>query len=143
MAMHDLPLTVDNKRVTSRIDVKRGTILLVEDRTELLELMRKSLELAGYAVSPSTSGDQAKDIFLDSGPYDLLITDIWLPGVLQGARLAADLRELHSDLQIVFVSGYVGHAFDGLSTLADVPLLTKPVSRSQLLTAVEDALSRN
>ena len=141
MARQASPLAVENKTGPPRNRANRGRILLVEDRIELLELTQKSLELAGYRVVPSPSGDRAKDIFLESGPYDLLVTDICLPGVLQGARLAADLRELHSDLRIIFVSGHASDAFDGLNSLADFPLLRKPVSRGQLLTAVEDALS--
>ncbi len=118
----------------------RGSVLLVEDCGELLALMRKHLEWAGYSVVTATNGDLAKEIFVATGPYDYLVSDIHLPGVLQGTSLAAQLVDLHSDIQVIFVTGHATtDAFETANSLTDVPLLKKPISRGGLLDVIEQA----
>ena len=72
---------------------------------------------------------------------DLLLTDIVMPGTLQGTQLARALRDWVSDLPVVFMSGYASEATvhgNGLKP-SDVRLM-KPVSSLDLLSAVSKAL---
>ena len=72
---------------------------------------------------------------------DLLVTDIVMPGALQGIQLARALRERHPDLPVVFLSGYASEAtVHGNGLRPEDIRLMKPVRRTDLLTAVEKAL---
>ncbi len=117
------------------------TVLVVEDEPELLELLVTSLSNAGYNVVAASSGDEAFDIFQRSPGFDLLLTDIVMPGTLQGTSLSRALRELNPDLPAVFMSGYASEAtVHGNGLRPEDIRLMKPVTRSALLAALETAL---
>ena len=74
--------------------------------------------------------------------FDVLLTDIVMPGTLQGTTLARFLRERRPDLPVVFMSGYAREATvhgNGLHP-EDVRLM-KPVSRADLIKAIETVLA--
>ncbi|MEO9895573.1 MAG: response regulator, partial [Paracoccaceae bacterium] len=73
---------------------------------------------------------------------DLLITDVVMPGTLQGPALAKEIRSINPDLPCIFLSGYASEATvhgNGLKP-SDIRLM-KPVSRDDLLNAVLQAMS--
>nr|WP_180287489.1 PAS domain S-box protein [Puniceibacterium antarcticum] len=119
--------------------IRRSRILLVEDQEELLALFRKILETAGYDVTPANSADLAFAIFEKDPTFDLVLTDIVMPGQLQGPSLATACREIRPDAPFIFMSGYAGDATvsgDGL-TAEDMRLM-KPVSSAALLKAIRE-----
>ncbi|GHA63045.1 hypothetical protein GCM10008927_30540 [Amylibacter ulvae] len=120
-----------------------GKILVVEDEPEVLRVIVANLTNAGYAVTQASSGDQAKEIF-DANPYfDLLLTDIVMPGNLQGTTLARAIREDHPDLPVVFMSGYASEAtVHGNGLRPEDIRLMKPVGRAKLFAAIEKLLAR-
>ncbi len=72
---------------------------------------------------------------------DLLVTDIVMPGALQGLQLARALRKRHPDLPVMFLSGYAREAtLQGNGMRPEDIRLMKPVRRADLLAAVEKAL---
>jgi CheY-like chemotaxis protein len=74
--------------------------------------------------------------------FDLLVTDIVMPGDLQGTHLAQALRDQKPDLPIVFMSGYASEAtVHGNGLRPEDIRLMKPVPRTELLAAVERALA--
>ncbi len=116
-------------------------ILLAEDEPAVLDVLTAHLSRAGYSVTPAPSGDAALEIWKSTDDFDLLITDIVMPGTLQGTHLAKELRALRTDLPVVFLSGYANEAMvhgNGLRS-EDIRLM-KPVRRADLLAAVETAL---
>jgi signal transduction histidine kinase/CheY-like chemotaxis protein len=118
-------------------------ILVVEDEAEVLRVLIRVLESVGYGVTSATSGDEALDLFKSGGGFDLLMTDVVMPGELQGPALARSIREIDPDLPCIFLSGYAAEATvhgNGLKP-ADIRLM-KPVSRLDLLRAVSKALAR-
>ena len=122
-------------------DDKNSTILLVEDNAEVLETIRTTLLKKGYRVLTAISGDAAREVFEEEPGIDLLLTDIVMPGELQGTTLATALRELRPDLPVVFMSGYAREATvhgNGLRP-QDIRLM-KPVRREDLLRALDKAL---
>ncbi len=122
---------------------KNATILLVEDNVKVLETIRAALQRASYQVLTAISGDVALAAFEEEPRVDLLLTDIVMPGELQGTTLARSQRDLRPDLPVVFMSGYAreatvhGHG-NGLRP-QDIRLM-KPVRREDLLRALEKAL---
>ena len=123
---------------------KRATILLVEDNLDVLEAIRKALAISGYHVVAAASGDEARKIFDQHPGIDLLLTDIVMPGELQGTTLAKALRGLRPELPVVFMSGYASEATVHGNGLRSKDIrLSKPVRRADLLRAVDRALEQN
>jgi DNA-binding response OmpR family regulator len=82
-------------------DVK---VLLVEDEPLLREVVAGILEDAGYDVTATCTGDEAV-ILLNEDLFSILLTDITIPGQIDGIGLAEHAREIHPGLPVVFVSG--------------------------------------
>jgi signal transduction histidine kinase/CheY-like chemotaxis protein len=120
---------------------KNTTILLVEDNAQVLDAICTALQKTGYRVLTAISGDSAREIFEVEPGIDLLVTDIVMPGELQGTTLAKALRNLRPDLPVVFMSGYASEAtVHGNGLRAQDIRLMKPVRREDLLRAVDKAL---
>ena len=118
-------------------------ILVAEDEPDVLNVVVAVLGRAGYDVVPAHSGDEAKAIFDADPGFDLLLTDIVMPGLLQGTTLSKVLREIEPALPVVFMSGYASEATvhgNGLRP-TDIRLM-KPVRRVDLLAAIERALAQ-
>ncbi|PVA06666.1 response regulator [Thalassorhabdomicrobium marinisediminis] len=117
-------------------------ILLVEDDRQVLATMRSILTRQGFRVSTATTGDEALALVPRIDRIDLLLTDIVMPGMLQGGDLVAALKRDRPDLPVVMMSGYFD-AGSGTGPRADATgaHLVKPVKRQELLRAVAQALS--
>lgn len=127
------------------LPVERGgtTVLLVEDNADVLKLLRSMLTKAGYRVLTANSGDEALNVFEAGAGVDLVLTDIVMPGELQGTTLAKVLRAKRPDLPFVFMSGYASEATvhgNGLQP-NDIRLM-KPIQRGDLLRAMHKATKR-
>ncbi|MGH1414360.1 MAG: PAS domain-containing protein [Pelagimonas sp.] len=119
----------------------RHRILVAEDNPDVAKLLEATLTAAGFQVTLAESGDHAKEIYLNDGAFDVLLTDIVMPGQLQGPGLAQELRKIRSDLPIVFLSGYANEAkVHGNGLRREDIRLVKPVRRSDLLVAINRAL---
>ncbi|MEH6741810.1 MAG: response regulator, partial [Sulfitobacter sp.] len=87
--------------------------------------------------------DEAFEVFKTFGPFDLLLTDVVMPGELLGPALAKAVRQIDPELPCIFLSGYASEATvhgNGLRP-SDIRLM-KPVSRTDLLHAVSKAISK-
>jgi PAS domain S-box-containing protein len=118
-----------------------GRILVAEDEHAVRAAIVTMLERAGYLVTQTASGDEAYSVFSKDPTFDLLLTDIVMPGKLQGTHLAQKIRHKWPDLPIVFMSGYASDAHmncDGVK--AGDTRLMKPVRRADLLAALAKAL---
>ncbi|ASJ72832.1 Blue-light-activated protein [Granulosicoccus antarcticus IMCC3135] len=116
-------------------------ILLVEDDENIREVQLAMLERGGYRVVTANSGDAALDIFNADSAFDLIVTDIVMPGELQGTTLASKVRETNLQIPFIFMSGYAAEATvhgNGLRP-KDIRLM-KPVPMSSLLNSVAAAL---
>lgn len=116
-------------------------ILVAEDQIEVLGVVVRVLKGAGYDVDAASSGDDALQLFANGAHYDLLVTDVVMPGTLNGPELARACREIRHNLPVIFMSGYASEATvhgNGLR-VSDVRLM-KPVPKSELLSAVASSL---
>jgi signal transduction histidine kinase len=114
------------------------TVLVVEDEEPLRRAIGRMLERAGFLVSEAPDGATALDVHRDSN-FDVLLTDVVMPGGVTGVGVADGFRRRHPDLPVVFVTGYSDdildpERLDGIRTTS----LTKPFSEAELL----DVLAR-
>lgn len=113
------PITDTSREVTIEKPVeaceqpaRQQRLLLVEDTSELLEVMTIALEQSGYLVTSATTADKALQCYQACVEgFDLLITDLSMPGKLQGVSLAEILRKSNPQLPVIFISGFTDSGF--------------------------------
>jgi CheY-like chemotaxis protein/PAS domain-containing protein len=117
-------------------------ILFVEDNEPLQAAVSELLEAMSHQVTTVSSGEQALERADDVAAFDLLLTDIRLPG-MSGHDLARQLRDRHPALRIIFASGY-GRATVPAATVGveGALMLHKPYTRDVLAQAIARALQR-
>jgi PAS domain S-box-containing protein len=114
-----------------------GTVLVVDDEVDLLEIAVAYLEDMGYRALHATDGARALEVLTREPGIDLLITDVMMPGGMNGVELARKVRELKPDVKIIYSSGFPSEALSERSgTQVDGPLLYKPYQRIEFSTAI-------
>jgi two-component system cell cycle sensor histidine kinase/response regulator CckA len=134
------------EEVVQAAPVKRGdgprTILLVEDEPSLRKLTQGTLKDMGYVVLEANDAAQAIEVARNaSGPIDLLLTDVIMPG-MSGGDLAKKLSPENPHMRVLFMSGYTDGAIELRGSLMPgLVILRKPFTRDMLLRTVEGALA--
>ncbi len=119
------------------------TILLVEDNAAVRRLTTRQLEGLGYRVVEASDAAGALMLMEQGTDFDLLLTDIVMPGKLDGLSLADAVRRRRPSARLLLTSGYVHpERVEGSSWLPDVELLRKPSALADLAAAVRRALAR-
>jgi len=141
-AMEQSESTAVRPRPAPAPTIEEGTrILLAEDEDEVRRILKLMLEAAGHSVVTASSGDKAFDAFKHEGKFDLLITDVVMPGQMQGLQLAKQIRHLQPEINCIFLSGYATEGTVHANGLKPTDIrLIKPVSRPDFLAAVSIAL---
>jgi two-component system, response regulator PdtaR len=109
-------------------------ILLVEDEPLILMDIEFQLQAAGHDVASVQNADRAIEILIKHR-VDLILTDIDMPGSMDGLRLAAAVRDRWPPIQIVVMSGKKRPSVDELPARAR--FLPKPVKPAELLKAID------
>ncbi|MEN3976525.1 PAS domain S-box protein [Emcibacter sp. SYSU 3D8] len=142
-----LPRTRDADHSTdasaSRAASPSGTdkILLVEDDDLVRVHVEKQLLGLGYSVVAVSSGPQALEVLRNVADFDLLFTDVVMPGGMNGQQLAAEARRLQPRLPVLFSSGYTENAIIHHGRLdPGVHLLNKPYRREEMARKVREVL---
>lgn len=118
------------------------TIIVVEDEASLRRLVDRVLRVAGYSVSCFGSADEVL-AFLESGGQivDLLVTDVVLPGGIQGDELARRVVAALPGTPVLYMSGYTRNAIVHAGRLDEgVNFLEKPFTPEALSRAVRQVL---
>ena len=120
---------------------RRERILIVDDSLETLEILERNLTAAGYEAITSPSAQGALDR-LGSSPFDLVITDLRMPGV-SGLELVRFVRENLPDTAVMMITGYatIEGAVEAVKTGAE-EYLAKPFTDDELFAAVGRALQK-
>ncbi|MBK5518658.1 response regulator [Pseudomonas sp. TH10] len=118
-----------------------GLILVVEDDPLILEFLCEILQDEGFTVEPQISADAAV-VYLEQhcDKVSLLLTDITMPGTLNGADLANLVGDRWPDKPIMIMSGFETPETSGVRH--DVSFIKKPWALGQLLDCVEGALKK-
>ena len=117
------------------------TVLIVDDEPTIRMLVADSLGDLGYACREASDGASGLKILQSAERIDLLITDIGLPGGLNGRQLADAARATRPDLKVLFITGYAENAvFSHGHVDRGMEVMTKPFAVEQLASRVERML---
>ncbi len=118
-------------------------ILLVEDEEQIAAMSEDLLGGLGYRVTVAHNAERALEIFtgaLESGPFDLVFSDVVMPGEMNGVALAQEIRRLSPTTPILMTTGYNDQmALEGPQAEA-MDVLGKPYKPADLVERVQAAL---
>ena len=124
--------------------VERGfgeTVLVVDDEEDIRMLIAEVLSENSYSILEAIDGASALKILAGKRPVHLLITDVGLPGGMNGRQLAEAARLARKDLKVLFITGYAENAAVGSGHLEPgMEVLAKPFAMSTLANKVREML---
>ena len=125
-------------RHVAAADLAGKLVLLAEDDADVRSVVRMQLAELGCAVVEAENGSEAADMVENIPAIALVISDVVMPGAMDGRALARFVRRFRPDLPMVLMSGFAESEFHtgGLDPDHDLPLLAKPFSRDKLLDAL-------
>ena len=125
------------------VEIERGSarILVVEDDPDVRKIPARILRNQGYEVVEAGNGKEAID-HLKVGPtFNLLFTDVALPGGMSGVAIAIAAKRLQPDIKVLYTSGHAKHAeFHHGKLVPGETLVKKPYRRAELLEKVRATL---
>ncbi|HEN8712714.1 TPA: PAS domain-containing protein [Pseudomonas putida] len=108
-------------------------VLLIDDEHSLRTVMGEYLRERGFTVTDVRDANTALECFRQDGPFDLVITDIGLPGGLSGRQMARAMRIIKPDQKILYITGYVDQPLEPhILEMPGTALLIKPFELSTL-----------
>jgi DNA-binding NtrC family response regulator len=119
---------------------RRPIILIVDDDDQVLDVAAIVLASLGHQVIPATNGEAALEIIKYYREIDLLMTDIVMPGTIDGWELARRAKQLRPELVVLYTTGYAESMMPDESKPGLGPLLPKPWRADQLVSLVSRAL---
>ncbi|HET6607386.1 MAG TPA: PAS domain S-box protein [Rhodopila sp.] len=131
----DLPHANDQQPASNeRSMASEGeTVLVVDDEPSVRMLITEVLDQLGYAVIEAADSVSGLRVLESDVRIDLLITDVGLPGEMNGRQMAEAARQQRPDLKVLFITGYAGNAVCDPGRLdPGMHVLTKPFSMENL-----------
>jgi DNA-binding response OmpR family regulator len=121
------------------------TILVIDDERSILDLIQRVLKHANYHVITSRSGDHAWGVIEQGQPkIDLVLTDIVVPGSMDGFTLADNTRRKYRTLPVLFMTGALPESDEKAAEMTrERRLLRKPFSPKELLEFVDSHLGES
>jgi CheY-like chemotaxis protein len=120
--------------------VRGQLVLLVEDNPEVRKVARLLLTDLGYPVLEAENALEAADMIENIPDITILLSDIVMPGGMDGAALARFARRFRPAMRIVLVSGYAKGLEDDDAEIHGFRFLPKPFTREALAQALRDTL---
>ena len=117
------------------------TVLVVDDEPTIRMLVTEVLEDLGYVALHAGDGPAGIAVLQSKRRIDLLVTDVGLPGGMNGRQVAESGRALHPDLKVLFITGYAENAVLNQGHLAPgMQVLTKPFAMEALASRVKSLI---
>ncbi|WP_372836548.1 response regulator, partial [Puniceibacterium confluentis] len=124
-------------------DITRRDILIVDDEVQVTRVLARQLLLDGHRVRVAPNAEQALAMLAAEPLPDLVLSDLVMPGNVQGDALARIIADRHPSVRVIVMSGYESARRRGqMDATGDMPFLQKPIDRTQLRAAVSAAFSR-
>jgi DNA-binding response OmpR family regulator len=126
----------------ARVNV--APILLIEDEPSVTAFLRAALERHGYAVANAASGAEGLSM-LSGGKYSGVISDIRMPGIVNGAEVHAWIQKNRPELcaRIILISGDTANSeTQAFLAQSGTPCIEKPFRVQELMTVVEKTFGK-
>jgi PAS domain S-box-containing protein len=125
---------------TSRLNGGSERILVVEDNDHVRETVAGQLRSLGYRIVEAESGDEALRVLESDGKaFDLVLSDMVMPGRVDGGELARQVSERWPDIAVLLTSGFAGDP--ATWSAIRVPVLRKPYRKAELAKAIRAVLA--
>ena len=119
------------------------SVLLIEDEEAIRMMVAEELQALGYRVLSAEDGPSGLRVLRSEARVDLLLTDVGLPGGMNGRQVADAARESRPGLKVLFVTGYAENAALGNGMLGQgMEVITKPFDLTVLANRVRSMLDR-
>ena len=112
-------------------------VLLVEDNDELAEVTAALLSSFGATIERAAEASQALRLLDGAPPFDVMLSDVVMPGDMDGVALARRLQVDRPELPVVLISGYSS----ALASAGDLVVLRKPCAPDDLIAALQQAMA--
>ena len=116
-------------------------ILLAEDDTSMREYLQRALQRVGYEVEAVGCGTEAMPL-LETERFDLLLTDIVMPGGMNGLELVERFRATHPDTPVLMTTGYNEDLVADIPRGSKLDVIGKPYRRDELADRIRMAIDR-
>ena len=118
-------------------------VLVVDDEETIRMLIVEVLDELGYASIEAADGPSALKVLQADGRIDLLVTDVGLPGGLNGRQIADAARLIRPDLKVLFITGYAENAVVGNGHLQPgMEVITKPFVMTALAAKIREMIEQ-
>jgi PAS domain S-box-containing protein len=118
------------------------TVLIVDDDEAVRMLVTEVLQGLGYAAIEAADGISGLNVLQSNARIDLLITDVGLPGGMNGRQIADAARVSRPHLKVLFITGYAENAVVRNRHLeAGMQIMIKPFTMEALATSVQDVIA--
>ena len=114
-----------------------ASVIVVEDEDDFRAFLREALTYAGFATIDAGTADTAADLLRQEHDIQLLVTDIDLPGKLDGVALATAARQQYPNMPIIFISGRPMKLLEAWTFDGPAAFFHKPFSFNMLVTAAQ------
>jgi PAS domain S-box-containing protein len=136
----------EDTEAAKRIEAPRAsqgeTVLVVDDEPTVRMLVTEVLEELGYTAIEAAAGPAGLKILQSDARIDLLVTDVGLPGGMNGRQLADAGRTVRPDLKVLFITGYAENAVIGHGHLEPgMHMLTKPFAMDALANRIKGLIT--
>ena len=112
-------------------------VLLAEDEVLIRLVAAEYLRGEGFEVVEAWDGDEAARLLDGPGRFDVLFTDVRMPGLLDGVGVAMHARRRYPTIPVLVVSGYAAHLVSRLSVLEPAAVfIGKPYRLTEVVTAL-------
>jgi len=140
-AAEDSEVEVPDASILSPVG-RNSAVLVVEDEPAVRMVIVELLSDRGYTVLEAHSGSSGLNVLKSRARIDLLLTDVGLPGGMNGRQLADAARELRPRLKVLFLTGYAESvAVGGGRMERGVEVMTKPFELAALAVRIQEMIS--
>lgn len=118
-------------------------ILVVDDEPAVRMVVERMLKRLGYIVTPASNGKEALSLINRGDLFDLMFTDVMMPGGMNGWQLAEEVRKVNQRIKVLFTSGYSAYTFEHLDREEheNLKILRKPFRSVDLKVALSDVFA--
>ena len=122
--------------------MREKIILIIDDDAGIRAMLRQILEREGYKAIEAENAENGLAVLKEGVPVSLVITDVFMPGEMDGQDVALEISTRFSHIPVITISGAGEYPLDMANLFGAKKTFSKPIDKTELLQAVEDLLGR-